>query len=864
MIFSCVSARLSNAISFALAIVATSSVAFAESPNIIFILADDLGWRDLGCYGSTFHETPHLDRLAQQGVRFTQAYTAGTVCSPTRSSIMAGRVPARTGVTDYIPGLTSKGRKLTTRPTAKQMSLNEITIAESLKQHGYQTFYAGKWHLGDEGYLPTDQGFDVAVLDKELGNHGRDWQVGQRLTDASVEFLEQRDKAKPFFMFLGYHEPHTPILEYPKHLAKFQAKKSPADKNSPPRRSERDGQTRLDQDDPAYASEVAGLDDFVGQVCAAVDSKGLNKSTLIVFFSDNGGLSTKADPGPTSNEPLRAGKGWLYEGGIRVPCIIRRPDETQPGRVIETPIYSTDFYPSLLEFAGAPLQNSQHLDGVSFIPLLNGLPPSTRDTFYWHYPHYHGSTWAPGGAIREGHWKLIEFFEENRSELYDLSSDLSEKQNLIDKEPMVAERLRSKLTAWRKAVGAYVPEPEPDFSKYEKKSRWVVSEKAIASASKNHKTSNFVESQVKPYTLPTLMQTSDGQAVVTLDEWRIRRAEILQLYQSEVFGVAPPAPENLTCEVIHRDDQAMQGEATLTVKKLSFLLGQESFSFQLKQFVPNHRQGPAPAFILLNHRGPENTDVSRSQRFDFWPAEYVVSRGYSMAVVDVAAEVDPDDAKNTTVGVRAFYRTHDATPDKWTWGTLAAWAWSGSRAMDCLEKDNTIDAKRVAVIGHSRTGKTALWAAASDERFAMACVNGAGEGGPALARRHFGETLGQITNNFSHWFTPKYRAYADKIEALPVDAHMLIALVAPRGYHGGDGTTDLWADPRGSWLALVEASRAWELYGQASRMTDDMPLVNDLLVNGPLAYHIHEGGHGLEVFDWKLYVDHAERLGWGK
>ncbi|MBL9117921.1 MAG: sulfatase [Verrucomicrobiaceae bacterium] len=428
---------------------------FAAQPNILFILADDLGWSDLGCYGSSFNETPHLDKLAAQGLRFTQAYTAGAVCSPTRGSIQTGKVPPRTGVTDYIPGLSSAGRKLATRPTNKQLALEEVTVAESLREGGYQTFYAGKWHLGGKGFEPGDQGYEVVVPD--VGKN-KDWRGGQTISEDAMKFLDERDANRPFFMFLGYHEPHTPILEYPDHITKFRNKAAKLSANAMPRQ-ERDGMTRTAQNDPAYASEVAGLDSFVGSVLDKLDRTGLSKDTIVIFFSDNGGLSTKSDPGPTSNEPLRAGKGWLYEGGIRVPLIVRAPGLTKAGSRSDTLVLSTDFYPTLLSLAGLAARPGQHRDGLDISSVLRGEKALARDALYWHYPHYHGSTWAPGGAMREGDWKLIEHFDEGTVELYNLKSDLSEKANLAQSEPDRLKSMQAKLAAWRKETGAYMPVP---------------------------------------------------------------------------------------------------------------------------------------------------------------------------------------------------------------------------------------------------------------------------------------------------------------------------------------------------------------------------------------------------------------------
>ncbi len=428
-----------------------------DRPNVLFILADDLGWMDLGCYGSDFYETPHLDELASQGARFTQAYTAGSVCSPTRSSIMTGKYPVRTGITDYIPGLLPNNTKLLTKRPKTELSLDELTIGEAFQAGGYQTFYAGKWHLGDKGYEPDSQGFETYVSDRELGNHGRDWRVGDRITASAEKFFDDRDGAKPFFMFLGYHEPHTPTLEYPEHIDRFRAAAKQRFKGGPVTRVERNGITRLRRDDPVYASEVAGLDTFVGRVLAKLKANRLDENTVVVFLSDNGGLSTLAKVGPTSNEPLHAGKGWLYEGGIRVPMMVRAPGVTKPGTTIDVPVISTDFYPTLLELAGLDARPSQHLDGTSFASLLKDHLKPTRDALYWHYPHYHGSTWAPGGAVRIGDWKLIEFFEEDTVELYDLSEDVAERHDLAASNPEQVAKMRQALTTWRSETDAYMP-----------------------------------------------------------------------------------------------------------------------------------------------------------------------------------------------------------------------------------------------------------------------------------------------------------------------------------------------------------------------------------------------------------------------
>ncbi|MCU0913481.1 MAG: acetylxylan esterase [Planctomycetes bacterium] len=410
------------------------------------------------------------------------------------------------------------------------------------------------------------------------------------------------------------------------------------------------------------------------------------------------------------------------------------------------------------------------------------------------------------------------------------------------------------------AEGSYRVPTNPDFAKYEKKVPWQPSREAIEKQAAKKSTINYDEAKVRSYTLPEVLTPAGGGTVTTATGWeQQRRGELLDLFRQYVYGVAPAKPDTLSFRIVESDPRAMAGQATLKRVAISFTLQGEPFTFHLTLFVPNQRPGKAPVFLLLNHRGPENTDPTRKRQMEFWPAEYMIARGYAIAAINVAAEVEPDNAKATT-GIRAFYRQHYPRPEELSWGALGAWAWSGSRAVDYFETDPDINMAQIAVIGHSRGGKTSLWAGAQDTRFALACVNDAGEGGPALSRRNFGEDNAAINRSFPHWFAPKYAAYAGKEDTLPVDQHELVALVAPRGYHGADATSDLWADPRGSWLALVEASKVWTLYGKTQRLQDKMPLVNDLLIQGPIAYHIREGGHGLMLFDWKLHLDHADSL----
>ncbi|HEY3835231.1 MAG TPA: hypothetical protein VGL72_01605 [Bryobacteraceae bacterium] len=404
--------------------------------------------------------------------------------------------------------------------------------------------------------------------------------------------------------------------------------------------------------------------------------------------------------------------------------------------------------------------------------------------------------------------------------------------------------------------------PDTDFSKFQRHYSWPQSPEYIRELSHKVAGENRDESKAGTYTLPEMFKLSNGSAVRTAADWeQHRRAELLELFRSEIYGYDPPKPDNLTFQIVESDAKAMGGKATLKRIAIRFQLDGEPFTFHLILFVPSQRRGRVPVFVTLNHRSAINTDPTRKVRSEYWPAEYVISRGYAIAAINVADEVDPD-KNNATTGIRVFYRSHSHEGKSYTWGAIGAWAWSASRAMDYLQTDPDINAARVAIMGHSRTGKTSLWAGAQDSRFSLVCVNEAGESGPALARRDYGETVAMITKNFPYWFAPKYATYADKVDRLPIDQHELVALVAPRAYHGGDASEDFHSDPKGSWLALVEASKVWRLYNRTpiKRLPEEMPLVNDLYRNGPIAYHIRQGGHALTTFDWKLYLDHADTM----
>lgn len=455
-------------------------------PNFVFFLIDDLGWKDLGCYGSTFYETPNIDKLANQGMRFTNAYAACPVCSPTRASIMTGKYPARLGITQWIGGPNEP------TPYRHYLPLEEVTIAEALKEAGYATGFVGKWHLSTreedrQKYYPDRQGFDVNIggdwsgapptyfYPYEKGNRaletmppgGKEGEyLTDRLTDESLKFLEA-NKDKPFLLYLSHYAVHTPVESKQTLTEKYQAKTKALPTPEGPHSQPVYGRykTRMVQDHAAYAGMVQSVDESVGRVMNKVESLGLAENTIVIFMSDNGGLSTVPREGPTCNLPLRAGKGWLYEGGIREPMLIKWPGAVKPSSLCHEPVTSTDFYPTMLEMAGLPLRPKQHLDGVSLMPLLKETGSLKRRALYWHYPHYHGSGSRPSGAVRAGDYKLIEWYEDGQVELYDLTNDLGEQQDLAAMQPEKAAELRRLLHTWRGRMNAKMPagKPRNDF-----------------------------------------------------------------------------------------------------------------------------------------------------------------------------------------------------------------------------------------------------------------------------------------------------------------------------------------------------------------------------------------------------------------
>jgi arylsulfatase A-like enzyme len=457
-----------------------AQAALKNRPNILFILVDDLGWADLGCYGSTFHESPNLDKLAASAMRFTDAYAACPVCSPTRAAIMTGRYPTRLNITDWIPGMVAKNPKLSCPEDFDELPLKETTLSEVFQRKGYATFFAGKWHLGKKGYFPEDQGFDInkgghhkgsppggyytPYKNPKLEDGPEGEYLSDRLTTESIQFMEAHHK-EPFLLYLSFYTVHTPIQACKRHLKKFQDKVEalPGQKGEAfiP---EHDGLTRQRQDRPDYASMVYAMDENIGRLLNKLDELKLRDNTIIVFTSDNGGLSTvRGKNAPTANLPLRAGKGWCYEGGIRVPLIIRAPGVTQPASTSNEPVISMDCFPTLLDLAGLRKSPKLHRDGHSLVPLLRGKATLKRKALFWHYPHYHGSTWTPGAAVRAGDWKLITFYDKKRVELYNLKNDIGERKDLAKTHPKKRKELQELLQQWQKETGAKMPEPNPDY-----------------------------------------------------------------------------------------------------------------------------------------------------------------------------------------------------------------------------------------------------------------------------------------------------------------------------------------------------------------------------------------------------------------
>jgi arylsulfatase A len=472
----------------------------AAKPNVILVVIDDMGWADLGCYGSKLHQTPQIDKLAAGGMRFTSAYAACPVCSPSRAAIMTGKWPARLHLTDWLPGRGDLPAQRLARPKIRQqLALEEITLAEMFHKAGYATASIGKWHLGGAGFGPREQGFDVNVAGDQGGSppgyfapffqaagsksgktKGRQLAgledapdgsyLTDLLTDAAIQFIEQHQD-RPFFVYLPHYTVHIPLQAKPDLVAKYPAETP----------------FRGQQNSPVYAAMIESLDGGIGRLLAKLDELKLAENTIVIFTSDNGGLATLEGPHTpaTSNAPLREGKGFLYEGGIRVPLIVRWPARIQPQQTSDVPVCTMDLMPTLTELCGIRLEHA--IDGQPFAAELaihpqtrsvsegNGVPPPNElvprsrvglvsRPLFWHYPHYSNQGGKPGGAVREGDWKLIEFYEDGRRELFNLKSDPSESHNLAAKEPQRVEELAARLAAWRKDVAAQEMTPNPAYA----------------------------------------------------------------------------------------------------------------------------------------------------------------------------------------------------------------------------------------------------------------------------------------------------------------------------------------------------------------------------------------------------------------
>jgi len=463
-----------------LTINAQTKTAGTPKMNVLFFLVDDLGWKDISCYGSTFYETPHIDALAKDALKFTRAYSASPVCSPTRAAIMTGKYPSRTGITDYIgapqPDQWKRNTPMLSSTYADRLALEEYTLAEALKDGGYKTYYAGKWHLGPEGFWPENQGFEINKGGIHKGNPGKgyfspydnarlaDGPIGEylpeRLARETKDFIRQ-NKQQPFFIYHNFYLVHSPFLAKKELIEKYEKKRdrlgvkdSFIDDNN---RKVRQVQTHA-----TYAAMVEALDNAVGEMVNTLKEEGLYDRTLIIFYSDNGGLST-SEGTPTSNVPLRAGKGWMYEGGIRVPLLIRWPGVTKAGAETSVPVNSPDFYPTILEATGLPLKPQQHLDGKSIVKVLKVKRFKDRNMFF-HYPHHGNQGGFPSSSVIQGKWKLIYFFGRNKHELYNLDSDMGEQHDLSVRNSGRTKRMKAVMEKFWEQTGSKFPVPNPNYN----------------------------------------------------------------------------------------------------------------------------------------------------------------------------------------------------------------------------------------------------------------------------------------------------------------------------------------------------------------------------------------------------------------
>ncbi len=464
---------------FSCTVLSVSSLSFAQAaskPSFVFILVDDLGYMDVGAYNpDTFYETPHINALAASGMKFTDGYAANPVCSPTRFGIQTGRHPSRKDATNFFSG--RRKSRFAPAPLHDRMDLEEVTMAEALKEEGYRTFFAGKWHLGPtEEFWPENQGYDV---NKGGWKHGGPWNGGKyftpygnpRLTDGpdgehlpdrlaseTCQFIEA-NRDRPFLAFLSFYSVHTPLIGRPDLVEKYEKKAAKiageefAGEEQALVNAKRPRRVRILQKHAVYGAMVEAMDLAVGRVLNKLKQLGLDEDVVVCFTSDNGGLST-SEGSPTSNLPLRGGKGWIYEGGIREPFLVRWPGVTRPGTICRVPVMSTDFFPTLVRAAGGQVRGAGTIDGADLMPLLKGTGELEREALYWHYPHYSNQGGFPASAIRMGDWKLIERLEDGRAQLYNLATDIGERLDMASAQPARVAAMREKLHDWYDDVDA--------------------------------------------------------------------------------------------------------------------------------------------------------------------------------------------------------------------------------------------------------------------------------------------------------------------------------------------------------------------------------------------------------------------------
>jgi arylsulfatase A-like enzyme len=484
--------------------------------NVVLILVDDLGKHDLGCEGSSYYETPHIDRFAGRSMRFDQGYANCQVCSPSRASIMLGQFPARHGITDWIGAQTGRAwdrnDRLLPAEYVPHLPQSQTSLAKAFQEAGYATFFAGKWHLGGEGSWPEDHGFDI-----NIGGHHRgsppggffspyqnpkmeDGPPGEsltlRLADETARFIRHQPEDQPFFAMLSFYAVHSPVQTTRELWRKYRDKAEAMGLADSRFEIDRTLPVRMVQDHPIYAGMIETMDKGVGRVFAAIEERGVADQTIVIFTSDNGGVAS-GDAYATSNRPLRTGKGRQWEGGLRVPYYLHVPGVTDRGMRSDVPVTGADLYPTLLELAGLPLRPEQHRDGMSLVPLLHGESLPDRPLI-WHYPHYGNQGGEPSGIYRDGPWKLIHYYEDGRDELYHLEEDLGERHDLAEQNPDRVERMRLQLKEFLHQVGAKFPESDPRFDEEKAKEKQrQIREELLPDLERRH--ADFLKPDFRPH-----------------------------------------------------------------------------------------------------------------------------------------------------------------------------------------------------------------------------------------------------------------------------------------------------------------------------------------------------------------------------